>query len=78
LINRDVWVSIPLLYRGAGGESSNGFIHELGIVRRHLVPTETIEPIQDECDQLVRIVPTSKTTAGRNARLGKKREEEEQ
>jgi four helix bundle protein len=74
-------------------ESRNDFIHKLGIVRKelceclvwlrliarkHLVPAETLEPIRDECDQLVRIVSASKITAEKNARLGKKKEEEEQ
>jgi hypothetical protein len=41
------------------------------------VPTQTFEPRRDECDQLVRIVSASKTTAERNERLGKKKDEEE-
>jgi four helix bundle protein len=71
-------------------ESRDDFIHKLGIVRKelceclvwlrliarkHLVPAETIEPIRDECDQLVRIVLASKITAGRNARLARKEED---
>jgi four helix bundle protein len=70
-------------------ESKNNFIHKLGIVRKelceclvwlrliarkHLVPTETIERIRDECDQLARIVSASKLTAERNARLARKEE----
>ena len=67
-------------------ESRNDFIHKLGIVRKelceclvwlrliarkNLVPTAILEPIRDECDQLVRIVAASKITAERNAKLGK-------
>jgi four helix bundle protein len=73
-------------------ESKNDFIHKLGIVRKelceclvwlrliarkHLVSEEILDPIRDECDQLVRIVSASKITAERNARLGKKKEEAE-
>jgi len=74
-------------------ESRNDFIHKLGIVRKelceclvwlrlisrkHLVAEEILDPIRNECDQLVRIVSASKITAEKNARLGKKKEEEEQ
>lgn len=74
-------------------ESRNDFIHKLGIVRKELceclvwlrliarkqlVPTEIIEPIRDECDQLVRIVSASKITAEKNARLGKNKESDEE
>jgi four helix bundle protein len=70
-------------------ESRNDFIHKLGIVRKelceclvwlrlvarnHLLPAETLEPIRDECDRLVRIVSASKLTAERNARLARKEE----
>ena len=70
-------------------ESRNDFIHKLGIVRKelceclvwlrliarkHLVPAEVLEPIRDECDQLVRIVSASKITAEKNARLAKQEE----
>ena len=74
-------------------ESRNDFIHKLGIVckelceclvwlrlisRKHLVAEELLDPIRDECDQLVRIVSANKITAERNARLGKKKEEAEE
>jgi len=48
------------------------------VARKHLVSAATLEPIRDECDQLVRIVSASKITAERNARLGKKKEGEEE
>jgi four helix bundle protein len=72
-----------------GARRKNSFIRKLGIVRKelckcmvwlrrisrkHLVPTETLEPIRDDCDQLVRIVSARKIMAERNARLGKKEE----
>ena len=68
-------------------ESKNDFIHKLGIVRKELceclvwlrligrkgmLPVDTVQPIRDECDQLVRIVSASKITAEKNARLRKK------
>ncbi len=74
-------------------ESRNDFIHKLGIVRKelceclvwlrlisrkHLVAEEILDPIRNECDQLVRIVSASKITAERNARLGKKKDEAEE
>ena len=38
----------------------------------------TFDPIRDECDPLVRIVSASNITAERNARLGRKKEEDEE
>jgi four helix bundle protein len=83
----------PYTARVRAAESRNDFIHKLGVVRKelceclewlrliarkHLVPAETLEPIRDECEQLVRIVSASKITAEKNARLGKKKEEAEE
>ncbi len=74
-------------------ESKNDFIHKFGIVRKELceclvwlrliarkrlVSEEILEPIRDECDQLVRIVSASKITAERNARLSKKNDNEKE
>jgi len=42
------------------------------------VPAEVLDAIQDEGDQLARIVSASKITAERNSRLGKKKGGEEE
>ena len=67
-----------------GAESTNDFIHKLGIVRkelyeclewlrligrRRILPTARVNPVQVECDQLCRIISTSKKTAEKNRRM---------
>ena len=68
-----------------GAESTNDFIHKLGIVRKELneslvwlrilerrgiASNETVRPLLSECDELSRIISASRKTAETNARRG--------
>jgi four helix bundle protein len=72
-----------------GAESLNDFIHKLGIVRKELNESlvwlrilekrgigrvEEVQALSSECDQLCRIISSSRKTAEGNARQAGKRE----
>ncbi len=66
-----------------GAESTKDFVHKLGIVlkelnesriwlkvlhERHMIPEKEVESLYRECDELCRIIASSRRTAEANAR----------
>jgi four helix bundle protein len=80
---RSATSSAPNYAEARGSESMNDFIHKMGIVlkelnesrvwlkmlrMRQMVPENSIEPLDRECNELCRIIAVSRRTAERNSR----------